>query len=116
VVKKVFLLAVLGVLFGCEQKTVIPENLMTEEQMVQLMIDIRIAEGQVNTMSLPSDSAQNLFKYLEAKIFAEHQVDSASYQESFNYYMIESERFLRISDIVIDSLNARKTRLNALSN
>lgn len=111
--KKVFLLAVVFGCFSCGGNETTPDYLIDEEKMVQVLIDIRTAEGQVNTMNLSSDSARHLFQYVEKKIFEKHQIDSASYMQSFEYYMLDSEKFLKITDIVIDSLKVRLQKVTA---
>lgn len=111
--KKVFLLAVIALLFGCKEEETIPENVLSEEEMVKVLIDIRIAEGQVNGLSISPDSATNLFQYIENRIFEEHDVDTMAYLKSYEYYMLNSEKFLRINDIVIDSLKVRLKKVTS---
>ncbi len=111
--KKVFLLAVIALLFGCKEEETIPENVLSEEEMVKVLIDIRIAEGQVNALSISPDSATNLFQYIENRIFEEHDVDTMAYLKSYEYYMLNSEKFLRINDIVIDSLKVRLKKVTS---
>ncbi len=111
--KKVFLLAVIVLLGACKSDPEIPDNILSEPEMVQVLIDIRIAEGQVNGLSLNVDSANGLFHHLEKRIFEKYEIDSADYLDSYEYYMLNPQKFLRITDIVIDSLKVRQQRLNA---
>lgn len=111
--KKVFLLTVIVLLGACKSDPEIPDNILSEPEMVQVLIDVRIAEGQVNGLSLNLDSANGLFHYLEKRIFEKHEIDSTDYLESYEYYMLNPEKFLRITDIVIDSLKVRQQRLTA---
>jgi len=107
-VKKVFLYAVVLIVFSCGKKESIPEGILGESKMAELLIEIREAEGKVATITLSKDSSAMLFKELERRIFAELQVDSAVYQKSYNYYLLHPDKFLSITDVVIDSLKLRQ--------
>lgn len=113
--KKVFLLAVVSLLVGCKNEPEIPDYVLSEEKMVQLLIDFRLAEGKVNGLNMPSDSARGLMRYLESRILDEHEVDSMDYLKSYEYYMLNSQQYLRINDIVIDSLKVRLQRVTSNS-
>ena len=115
-VKKVFLLAVTTLLVACSSDATMPDYVLSEEKMVQVLIDVRIAEGKVNALSIPADSSQALFEYIEKKIFQEHGVDSLDYLKSYEYYMLDSEKFMRITDIVIDSLKVRLKKVTSPQN
>ncbi|MBO3700835.1 DUF4296 domain-containing protein [Roseivirga sp. E12] len=109
--KKVFLFTVALVVFSCGKKEQIPDSILSEAQMVDLLIDIRMAEGKVSTLTLNNDSSAILFKVLEDEIFTEHDIDSTTYMTSYNYYLLNPAKFLRITDIVIDSLKVRQQEL-----
>lgn len=109
--KKLFLLAVTLLVISCGKKDKdVPAGILSQEQMVDLLIDIRIAEGMVSTVSMAPDSASAIFRELEKRIFLEHGVDSASYVQSHNYYILNPELYLEVTDIVIDSLKARNSK------
>lgn len=106
--KKVFLFTVTLIVFSCGGKEEIPKDILSEAQMVDFLIDIRLAEGKVSNLTLSNDSSTILFKVLEDQIFADHQLDSSVYMTSYNYYLLNPEKFLRITDVVIDSLKVRQ--------
>lgn len=106
--KKVFLFTVALIVFSCGKKVEVPANILSEAQMVDIMIDIRLAEGKVSNLTLSNDSSAVLFNVLETQIFADHEIDSSNYIESYNYYLLNPEKFLRITDVVIDSLKVRQ--------
>ena len=108
--KKLFLLTVTLLVFSCGKDETLPEDILPKMQMVDLMIDIRMAEGMVGTVTMGADSAQVIFNALEKRIFDKHGLDSASYVKSYNYYLMHPELFLEVSDIVLDSLKARNSQ------
>lgn len=113
-VKKLFLLAVVFLAFSCKQDHEVPDNLLSKSEMVKLLIDIRIAEGKVNNLNLRSDSARSLFRIMEDAIFKAHEIDTATYKSSYQYYMLNPEEALSISDAVLDSLKLRQQRTNSV--
>ena len=114
--KNIFVLMVLPLMISCSgSPQEIPKDILTEGQMVDLLIDIRIAEGKVGTLSLGSDSSRNLYRILEKKIFEDHGVDTATYIKSHQYYLLNPERAMNITGILIDSLKVRQQRLTPKS-
>lgn len=109
--KKLFLLTVILALFACgSDEGSIPEDVLKKQEMVAVMIDIRIAEGMIGSVSLSLDSADVLYKALEKRVLEKHGLDSASYVKSYNYYLMHPKLFLDVTDIVIDSLKARTSK------
>ncbi len=109
--KKLFLLAVLLIFTACGKDDVaIPQDVLTKEQMVDLLIDIRIAEGMVGSVTMSEDSARAVFQAFEKRIFKEHQIDSVSYTRSHNFYLMHPNIYLEVTDAVLDSLKARNSR------
>ncbi|MFT6828923.1 MAG: hypothetical protein ACJAZV_002217 [Roseivirga sp.] len=111
--KKVFLLAVSFFVFSCGEKEEIPEWLLSETQMVELLVDFRVAEGKVENLNIKNDSSALLFKILERKLFEEHQIDTTIYKNSYQYYILHPEKAVGIFDAVLDSLNLMQQRIAA---
>lgn len=114
--KKFFLLMVFVVFLGCKAKDKLPEDILSHQEMVQVLIDVRIAEGKVNAVTQFKRYEYELFRILEKEIFEKHKVDSSTYVKSYNYYLSHPEQYLAITDEVIDSLKVRQSRLNGRQN
>ena len=84
------------------------EEILSETQMVEVLTDIYLTEGKLNSLRIPKDSAEYLFKTIEPTIFAEHGIDSTVYKRSFQYYITNYEELSRIYELVIDSLSNRE--------
>ena len=95
-------------LFSCGGKSEQFRNALPPETMINMMTDLRILEGRVSVLNLGDDSAQNLYKELEKRIFDKYQVDSLTYVKSYQYYLLRPEEALFIADAVIDSLKVRQ--------
>lgn len=98
-------------LSACGGQEEIPDGILSQEAMVNILIDIRIAEGKVDVLSVGRDSSAVLFGELERRIFEKHQLDSQIYRKSYQYYMTNAELYLSVNDIVLDSLKVRQQRL-----
>lgn len=91
-------------LFSCGGEEKRPDDILPEDKMISVMIDLRLAEGKVAVLTLNNDSSRVLFKELEKRVLSEHEIDSAIYVKSYQYYMLRPEEALYIADAVIDSL------------
>lgn len=109
--KNVFLLTVFLLVFSCKNEVSIPEGILTEQEMVNILIDIRMIEGKVGVLSVNKDSSQVLYDKLEADAFEKHKIDGAVYRKSYQYYMTHPELYLNVNDIVLDSLKIRQDRI-----
>lgn len=101
------------VLFSCKSEEELPEDILSEEKMVEVLIDIRIAEGKVGTLNVGRDSSRVLYDELERQIFERLGLDSATYSKSYQYYVAKPQLYLRVNDIVLDSLKVRQQRLDS---
>lgn len=108
VIKKVLVLVVVCSLFSCKKVEEIPEGILSKETMVSMLIDLRIAEGRVATLTLSNDSSLVLFSELEKGIFEKYEVDSLTYITSYQHYLLRPREALYITDAVIDSLKVRQ--------
>lgn len=100
-------IAVLALFFTACNNTDAPENLISKEVMVELLTETQILESQVGRMNLNSyDSARVAFQYLQEKLWKENGVDSARYNESFEYYAKYPKQFTEIYQEVEDKLDA----------
>jgi hypothetical protein len=86
-----------------------PQHVLTKEQMIDILVDIHLAEAKANRISLRSyDSIQAYYKKLERDVYQKHQVDSVVYRKSFAYYMDHIKHMDEIYAAVVDSLNVKE--------
>ena len=89
-----------------------PDNILTREQMVDVLKDIYIAEAKIARLSLNKDSAQVVYRYYEDSIFHRKGLNDSIYNYSLNYYMRTPDELDKIYEAVLDSLNLQKQKLN----
>lgn len=96
---------------GC-QSAQKPEGILSEEKMMAILIDLHIAEASAQEFYKPFDTTLALFNGFQEYIFQKHQVDSASYFSSYEYYLKDLTAMNRIYDVVVDSLSYRESTKN----
>lgn len=107
--KKLFILIVFLSVFSCDKKDpAMPDDLLSKESMVNILINIHIAEAAISLKDLPSDSAQVLYKRKKQEIFKEHGVASSRFYKSYQYYISDIKGMDDIYAAVIDSLSLRE--------
>ena len=95
---------------GCSSDDV-PEGILTEQQMVPILIDVYLAEGKVNELRLKRDSAITIFEVYEHKILETYSVNDSTYTNSLRYYFEHPLKMESIYETVLDSLTLMEKRL-----
>lgn len=93
---------------GCEENPK-PKDLLSEEEMVNVLIDIHLTEGIASSLPIPYDSSQVLYSLLEQEVFVKHQMQDSVFTRSMIYYLQDPAIMDRIYARVIDSLVVRES-------
>ncbi|MDF2158624.1 DUF4296 domain-containing protein [Algoriphagus sp. CAU 1675] len=96
------------VLVACDQEKE-PVGLLSEEQMVAVLIDIHFTEGVASALPISYDSSQVLYSLMEKDVFLNHGVEDSVFTESMRYYLQFPKTMDRIYARVIDSLVVRES-------
>jgi len=103
----IYLLLVFSACGNSEKDEVLDQN-----KMVDILIDLHLAEATVENIGLNTDSAASLYKYLEKQVYDSHEISDSLYLRSINYYMENPKQLDRIYSIVVDSLSVREKILD----
>ena len=83
-----------------------PDNLVSEDQMADILTEVHIAEARVSRMSLRSVDSSNLaYKRLETQIFKKAGIDTANYRKSYIFYSSHPADMESIYKQVTEKLN-----------
>ncbi len=111
------MILIIGSLFGSCQRDNRPVGVLSPPELSKLMVEIYLAEARAAGNGLPRDSAAKYFAPQEQKIFAKAGVSESTIRVTYQYYIDHPQKFEKIYDAVIDSLNLReqkeKTRISA---
>ena len=84
--------------------------MLTRPEMVSALLDVYVAEQKIVILNLPRDSAEFLFKKLNAKVLESKNVSDSLLKKSFDYYLANPKQLEEIYSALVDSLNLREQR------
>jgi hypothetical protein len=99
-------LAVIG-WTACNKQQNVPENVLSENEMVSALMEIYLAEEKAEAIGLTYDSLQSLFIHFEEKIFNKIGTDDSTFHQSMAYYMANPKKLERIYTALVDSLTLK---------
>lgn len=105
--KQLFIIvAIVLFISACTSNTIYkkPDDLIPEDQMVDLMVDIYIANVAVN---LPNKDNLRNIQYMPL-VYEKYKVDSTRFKKNTVYYMSKIKDYRNISQRVIDKLEILK--------
>jgi len=108
--KKTIVVLVLVMLFSCinnEKNT--PNNLMTEDQMVNFLLDINIINS---SRAFRNKSELNYYNIKDSLLFKKHKIDSTIFSESNFYYASNPKLYLNIYSKLETKLKSLKDSLS----
>ena len=86
---------------------------MTQQQMINFLIDLHIVEARLNATRLPPDSINLFFSDIEDSLFRKYNVTDSIYYKSYQYYLENIFEMEKIYEAVVDSLSIRERMLKA---
>jgi len=107
---KKLLFGIIILLAGCKADAP-PEWVMSEEEMINYLIDLHLSEAAVQNLRLKSDSARVVFAVREKYILKKHQLTDSVFLKSYSYYLKHSEKLEEIYGAVVDSISLRQSLL-----
>lgn len=81
---------------------------MSEKQMISLLIDMHIVEGQAYSLNVSMDSSKVLTALLGNEVLKKHNINEAVFLENYNYYLLRENQMRMIYRAVLDSLNLKQ--------
>lgn len=108
--KKIIILLFLTIFFSCINKEKnVPQNLMSEDQMVNFLFDINIINS---SRAFRNRSELNYYNIKDSLLFKKHKIDSIIFSESNFYYASNPKLYLKIYSKLETKLNILKDSLS----
>jgi len=82
-----------------------PKNVIPEQEMIEVLKDLHLAEGAIMRQSLVGDTLKKVYKNYYSKVFAIHHVNTIQFQQSMTYYTSQPATIEKIYNKVINELN-----------
>ncbi len=88
-----------------------PENLIDEGTMVNIMTDIHLIEAEINNLRLQHiDSSVFIYQKLKVKMLKKYNTDTAVFNASFKYYILNPDKMKPVYAEVKKKLEAVKKK------
>jgi len=88
-----------------EQGEIMPAN-----KMINYLIDLHIAEAQIQNLRLKKDSSDYVFKIYEKHMLDKNELSDSLFIRSYNYYLKKPDQLEAIYEAVVDSISVRKSK------
>lgn len=99
-------------LFACDKSADVPNGILSQNQMVDILIRIHLSEAKSSNSMLIGDTSRFYYKSLEDSIFIKNKLSKQQYIESYTYCMKNIGLMDNIYSRVIDSLSLREALKN----
>jgi hypothetical protein len=113
---QVFIGLLLALLTSCGMPEEVkpPEQLLSKDELVSLLVQLHLLEARVESSRLSPDSARALFQQQKSEILRKNNVSEKDsvLQRSFRFYAVNHKDMDEIYKVVIDSLERRAPKLN----
>jgi len=105
--KKILLVLAIGLFYACSQDDP-PKGLLSQDKIVEVLVDIHMAEGLASSLPIPFDSSRKIYPILEKEVFLKHDIPDSVFMESFEYYLRDAKVMEEIYSRTIDSLTIKE--------
>lgn len=85
-----------------------PTDLVSENKMVDIMIDIHMTESALSLKNFNRDSSLKLFVFYKEDVFKEYGITEKQFKDSYEYYSEHSKEFNAMYARIIDSLSVKE--------
>src|SRR5258706_2075622 len=108
---KTILVLVISVLslYSCKKQGR-PNDVLSQQELADLMVEFYIAEGRIYALGLQRDSAMKLFLPFEQSVMKKKKVSDETLSRTYKYYLDHPLEFEKVYDVIIDTLSLRETR------
>lgn len=87
------------------------KTVLSKDQMVEVLIDIHLAEAGVQDIRLKNDSSILVYRTQEKLLYKKHNISDSTFIKSYNYYIEHPDQLEEIYSAVIDSLSLKQVLL-----
>ena len=88
-------------------KTIIPEGVLSEKEMIPVLVDIHIAQSAASLYD-PEDSAKHNMNEMLPYILSIHHIEKAKYDSSISFYTRHPEIMQVMYDEVINEISKKQ--------
>lgn len=101
---------------GCVKEEKVPDDIMTQQEMIDFLIDLHIVEAKIGLARIPNDSIKLFFPEVEDSLYRKHDITDSLYKKSYQYYLQHIRKMEDIYSAVVDSLSLRERIYSSSAN
>ena len=112
--KSLILFVFFLVLFSCHQgiqRADPPEDLISEEQMIQVTKDLMLMEGHINLTYKDMNTFYKIMGSSSKAVYIKHGFTKEQYTRSFEYYAADQRKMTEIYSKILDDLTLEKGKV-----
>lgn len=115
--KQILLLIVLIGLMSCDKLPIEkPENLVEREKMIEMLVDIHVAEATFNMMRQDSVIRKSSSANFYHSVLDKHQVADSIFEHSFVFYSSNPKQFEKMYQDVMNKLSELEQEFSGRKN
>lgn len=88
-----------------EDRAVIPDTILSQEKMAEVMVDVHLLEAALNVNALSRDQQIMNSIHPDSDILKKHNVTREKYQESFTFYSQNPLLLAEVYQFVLNNLS-----------
>lgn len=110
--KKNLIAIILLTLFACnEEAEIIPDNVLSQEKMVSVMVDVQLVEAALSVDKLKGDEAKEAAANYYNSVLKQHNLSKEEFDVSFKYYAEHPVFMAQIYDAMLNELSKRQAEV-----
>ena len=110
--KKIIISILLFTLFACNEETeMIPDNVLSQEKMVSVMVDVQLVEAALIVNQLKGDEAKEAAVNYYDSVMKQHNISREEFDVSFKYYAEHPGLMEQIYDEMLNELSKRQAEV-----
>ncbi len=110
----VFLILVFSIsLNSCKQKEEIPKDLISKDNFIKIMVDIRMVETTIRQKISRGNNAAESTEYYYNYIFKKYNITPKQFDTSLKYYSSHTEEIKEINMKVVEALTQKESEVKA---
>ena len=110
--KKTLISILLFTLFACNEETeMIPDNVLSQEKMVSVMVDVQLVEAALIVNQLKGDEAKEAAVNYYDSVMKQHNISREKFDMSFKYYAEHPGLMEEIYDEMLNELSKRQAEV-----
>ncbi len=95
---------------GGDKSTPVPENILTKEEFIPVLVDLQILESHFQRQFSRVDLYRESLDSSSRSVFEAHGITKADFEESLAYYSTLPDTLFLIYEAALDTINIRLDR------